>query len=265
MPTAEIRVWDPFVRLSHWLLAAAVIWTWLSHDPLWLHSWLGYLAAVLVVLRVLWGFLGPTHARFVSFLTGPRSVFDYLAGLVRFSSKRYLGHSPAGGAMIVALLVMIATTAGTGMATLAAAEGQGPLSSVITKVVRPPQEPGHQRPPLPIREVHQVLANVTIALVVLHVVGVVLASFAHHENLARSMITGRKRAEIIRADAEPPALDVKSLPVSAERPSRGGLHQAVKSVSHVGDRGGDVTSPIHPHGPAARGRPEDGPEGFPQA
>ena len=136
VPIPEIRVWDPFIRICHWLLAVAVIWDWLSEDPLWLHAWLGYMAAALVILRVLWGSVGPSHARFVSFITGPRTIFDYLAGLVRFSSKRYIGHSPAGGAMIVALLLMIAATAGTGMATLAADEGQGPLSSVIPKVER---------------------------------------------------------------------------------------------------------------------------------
>jgi cytochrome b len=64
-------------------------------------------------------------------------VFDYLAGLIRFSSKRYLGHSPAGGAMIVALLIMIAATVVTGMANLAADQGTGPLSGLIAKVERP--------------------------------------------------------------------------------------------------------------------------------
>ena len=190
MPTREIRVWDPFIRLSHWLVAVAVIWDWLTDEPLWLHTWLGYMAALLVVLRVVWGFVGPGNARFVSFITGPRTVFDYLAGLVRFSSKRYLGHSPAGGAMIVALLLMIAATTVTGMATLAAAEGQGPLSSLIANLERPPRVPGQKRPPLPIKEVHDVLAQVTMVLVGLHVIGVVLASFAHRENLVRSMITG---------------------------------------------------------------------------
>jgi cytochrome b len=127
----EVRVWDPFVRVFHWLLATAVLIDWFTDDPLWLHTWLGYLAAILVVLRVIWGFIGTEQARFVSFVRGPRLVFDYLAGLVRFSSPRYLGHSPAGGAMIVALLIMIAATAGTGIAELAAERGQGPLAGVI--------------------------------------------------------------------------------------------------------------------------------------
>src|SRR5579864_866881 len=99
MQTTEVPVWDPFVRVCHWSLAIVVIVDSFTDEPLWMHSWLGYLAAVLVILRVAWGFIGPEHARFVSFVRGPRAVFGYLADLIRFSSKRFLGHSPAGGAM----------------------------------------------------------------------------------------------------------------------------------------------------------------------
>ncbi len=195
LQVTEVRVWDPFVRLFHWLLAAAVLIDWFIDEPLWLHTWLGYLAAVLVVLRVIWGFVGTEHARFVNFVRGPRLVFDYLAGLIRFSSPRYLGHSPAGGAMIIALLIMIAATAGTGMAELAAERGQGPLVGVVAKVERPPRVPGQRRPPLFIKEVHETIANITLILVLLHVLGVAAASIAHRENLVWAMITGRKRSE----------------------------------------------------------------------
>jgi cytochrome b len=142
-----------------------------------------------------WGFAGPENARFASFMRGPRTVFDYLAGLIRFSSKRYLGHSPAGGAMIVALLIMIVATVGTGMANLAAERGEGPMSGVIAKVDRPARVPGQRRPPLFMKQVHETVANITLVLVVLHLCGVALASFAHRENLVSAMITGRKRAE----------------------------------------------------------------------
>jgi cytochrome b len=192
MQTTEVRVWDPIVRIIHWLLAATVLIAWMFDEPLWMHTWLGYAAAVLVVVRVLWGFVGPEHARFVNFVRGPRIVIGYLAGLIRFSSRRYLGHSPAGGAMIIALLVMIVVTTGTGMANLAAEQGEGPLASVIAKVE---PQPGQRHPQLFIREVHETAANFTLALVVLHVCGVLLASFAHRENLVLAMITGRKRRD----------------------------------------------------------------------
>jgi cytochrome b len=156
--------------------------------------WLGYLAATVVLLRVLWGFVGGEHARFASFVTGPRAAFAYFAGLLRFSSRRYVGHSPAGGAMVVALLLMVAATAGTGLINLAQDEGTGPLAGVVAKVERPPRIPGQRRPQLVSKRVHETLANITLVLVLLHVGGVALASFAHKENLVVAMITGRKRA-----------------------------------------------------------------------
>jgi cytochrome b len=190
--TTDIRVWDPFVRAFHWILVAAILVDWVTDKPLWLHSYLGYLVAVLIVLRVIWGFAGPEHARFASFVRGPRAVADYLAGLVRFSSPRYVGHSPAGGAMIVALLIMIVATTGTGMANLAADRGEGPLASVIAKVERPPRIPGQRRPPLLMKQIHETTANITMVLVLLHILGVVTASVAHRENLVLAMVTGRK-------------------------------------------------------------------------
>lgn len=199
MQIADAPVWDLFVRVCHWLLASAVIVAWFADEPLWLHTWLGYIAAALVILRVVWGFVGSQYARFANFVRGPRTVFGYLADLIRFSAKRYLGHSPAGGAMIVALLFMVAVTAGTGMANLAADRGEGPLAVFITKVERPsvPVERNgdarHQE--LFIKEVHETAANITLVLVLLHIAGVAIASFAHRENLVRAMITGRKRAE----------------------------------------------------------------------
>jgi cytochrome b len=189
----EVRVWDPLIRVVHWLLAAAILIDWLTDEPRWMHVWLGYLAGALILVRIVWGFVGSENAQFASFVRGPRAVLDYLAGLVRFSSERYLGHSPAGGAMIVALLILIAATVVTGMANLAADEGTGPLSGVIAKVERPPRVPGQRRPPLVMKQVHETVANATLALVVLHFLGVALASFAHRENLVRAMVTGRKR------------------------------------------------------------------------
>ncbi len=98
MQVTEITVWDPFVRVFHWLLALSVIVAWFTDEPRWLHTWLGYIAAVLIALRVIWGFIGPKEARFVSFVRRPRVVLQYFVDLIRLSSKRHIGHSPAGGA-----------------------------------------------------------------------------------------------------------------------------------------------------------------------
>jgi cytochrome b len=95
--------------------------------------------------------------------------------------------------MVIALLIMISAAAGNGIINLAQDEGAGPLARVIAKVERPPPVPGQRRRPLVIKQVHETLANITLALVILHVCGVVFASFAHKENLVAAMITGRRR------------------------------------------------------------------------
>lgn len=194
----EIVVWDPFVRVFHWLLAASVIIAWFADEPLWLHTWLGYTAAGLIALRIIWGFAGPERARFSSFVRRPSAVLQYAFDLIRLSATRYVGHSPAGGAMIVALLFMVAVTAITGMADLAAEHGQGPLAGFVTQAVQSApagERDKEEREESLLKEVHETAANITMVLVILHLAGVGLASFAHRENLVRAMITGRKRAE----------------------------------------------------------------------
>ena len=143
------------------------------------------------------------HARFSNFIYGPFTVLRYGRDLLRFRSKRYLGHSPAGGAMVLALLVSLAVTVSSGLLVYAEEEDAGPLAPFFTTEVHDTDEDsgGNGRSPRRGRggssfdDVHEVTANVTLALIFFHVLGVLLASFAHRENLALSMITGRKRRE----------------------------------------------------------------------
>lgn len=206
---ALVKVWDPFVRSAHWLIALGFLVAYLSEgEPEWLHSWAGYLVAALVVLRILWGFVGTRYARFSDFLYAPSRVVGYLVDLVSLRSKRYLGHSPAGGAMTLALLLALAATTITGMATLAQKEGRGPLTFLVAQAARGPalatapagggdedEEEGDGEGHGIWKEIHEVATNVTLVLVLLHLGGVALASLAHRENLPRAMVTGRKRRE----------------------------------------------------------------------
>ncbi len=168
-----VKVWDPLVRIFHWSLVASFAVAWISADE-WddLHIWAGYAAAGLIAFRLVWGLLGPRYARFTQFLRRPASVAAYLKDLVSGRERRYLGHNPAGGAMVLALILSLAALCLTGwMCTLDMFWGEEWVE-----------------------EAHEILANLLLVLVGLHLAGVVLASLKHQENLVRAMITGRKRA-----------------------------------------------------------------------
>lgn len=173
MPPATVKVWDPFVRAFHWSLAALFLLAFATGDEAQqMHIVAGYTIAGLLALRILWGFVGPRHARFSDFVRSPRAVLSYARDVALLRAPRYLGHNPAGGAMIVTLIVMLIGTSVTGyMLTTNAYWGAEWVE-----------------------EVHEVFANLTVGLIVVHVLGVLVASFEHRENLVRAMITGRKRA-----------------------------------------------------------------------
>jgi cytochrome b len=197
MDTPEtVTIWDPFVRIGHWTLVAAFAVAYITAgDSPEVHEWAGYVVAAYVLVRVVWGFIGSRHARFADFAYGPVRAVRYLLDAARQRSRRYLGHSPAGGAMVFLLLFMLAGTTLTGMAVLAGSHGEGPLSGLIEKtapVETTAASPGDE-PESALREIHELFANVTLILIALHLGGVLLASMSHNENLVRSMITGRKR------------------------------------------------------------------------
>jgi len=112
---SEVSVWDPLVRIFHWGLVAAFLVAWATGDEIKrAHVMAGYCVIGLVVFRILWGFIGAQHARFVDFVRRPGAVTSYLRDTARLRAKRYLGHNPAGGAMIIALLVMLSIIGATG-------------------------------------------------------------------------------------------------------------------------------------------------------
>jgi cytochrome b len=184
MPT--VKIWDPLVRVFHWSLALFFITAYLSEDE-WLgaHVWAGYSVLGLLLLRIVWGFAGPNHARFSDFVYAPPTILSYLKDVLKFRARRYLGHNPAGGAMVLALLLSLLATTLSGLAVYGAQEFAGPLAGWFN-------DPAQGEV---IEEVHEFFANFTLALVALHLIGVALASWQHRENLARAMFTGNKRVE----------------------------------------------------------------------
>jgi cytochrome b len=166
----QVKVWDPVVRVFHWSLAAAVMLALISNEDRTLHEAVGYLALALILIRLIWGFIGPRPARFSSFVQPPRTILAYLRDVARFRARRYLGHNPAGGAMILLLMATVVTAGVSGWLS------QTDRFFAVAWV----------------EDLHSASANVLIALIVFHLIGVLLSSLMHGENLVRAMVTGRK-------------------------------------------------------------------------
>lgn len=167
-----VRVWDRFIRFFHWTLALSFAVAWLSAwDWEDVHAWAGYCAGALVLARAGWGIIGTPYARFSQFLRPPRTVLAYLVDIGRGREARHVGHNPAGGAMVIALMLTMLATAITGwMLTTDAFWGDRKL-----------------------QHIHHYLAHGLVLLVCVHLAGVLVATLRHRENLVAAMISGRKR------------------------------------------------------------------------
>jgi cytochrome b len=177
----------PLVRFGHWALVTAFAMAYLSAEeeaggPDPLHVRGGYVVGAIVVLRVLWGFVGPHHARFGDFVRGPIVSLVYLRDLLLSRAHRYVGHSPAGGAMVIALLICLGATVATGMMAYGE-QGKGLLAdngAIVTSSTPPDRDPAEhgarrgagQSAESTMGELHNLLANHTMALVVAHIFGV---------------------------------------------------------------------------------------------
>ncbi len=180
---SRIRVWDAPTRIFHWLYVACFVAAWLMLDAARLdwHVLAGYIALGLLVFRVAWGFVGTRHARFRSFAAGPRAVAGYLRGIIGRKSPHLAGHNPAGGWSILAMLALGLAIGASGIVALGAMHGYGPLAVLA-----------NSDSALALRELHEILAWILLALVPIHLAGVALGSFVNRENLVRAMIDGRK-------------------------------------------------------------------------
>lgn len=174
----SIKTWDPGVRLFHWLLVAAIAVAFLSSDEgsalsPW-HVPAGWMAAILIVFRLVWGLVGGEHARFVN-LIRPSRMAGHVRGLFAGRVHASLGHNPLGGIAVLVLLALVAATAFTGITG-----GEGG---------------------------HEAIAYVLLAMIALHVVAVVAMSFLTRDNLIGAMVTGRKKTTHFpnAQDAAPPA------------------------------------------------------------
>ena len=201
-----VKVWDPLIRIFHWTLVVAFTLAYLTGDEMTgVHTIAGYVVGGAVLVRLVWGLVGTRHARFSDFVYSPARVMAYLRDLLMLRSPRYLGHNPAGGFMVMLLLVSLLATTGTGL-VLYGGKGGGPLAGLLaTAPAAMPalvfdggereEHGGHEGGGHEggiIKDVHDFFANFTLALVLAHIAGVILDSLLHRENLTRAMVTGRK-------------------------------------------------------------------------
>jgi len=186
--SGSVKVWDPFVRIFHWTLVLSFFIAYITEeDFLSIHSYAGYILLILLGLRIIWGMTGTRHARFSDFTYSPQTIKDFIKDTFYLRAKRYLGHNPAGGAMILIMIISLLITSFTGLAVYGVEEQAGPLASWFT-----------QKDSIwadIFEETHEFFANFTLLLIFVHVAGVIVESFIHKENLVKSMIDGKKRSD----------------------------------------------------------------------
>ena len=182
-PDAATRlVWDLPLRVTHWTLMVTVAGAWATHyaGTRWFawHRTLGYATLVLVVFRIVWGFVGTKHARFAAFLRGPGAVLAYLRTRPLGATP---GHNPLGAVSVIAMLAVLLLQAVTGLFANDEIANAGPFYGWIA--------PGTSNR---LSGLHEANSNVLLALVVLHLVAVAWYARVAGRPLVRAMITGRK-------------------------------------------------------------------------
>jgi cytochrome b len=170
----RILIWDAPTRVFHWLQAISFAGAYLTSESERyrdIHLAFGYIMLGLLVFRLLWGLIGTRYARFSSFLFYPGEVMAYLLSLFKNKARHYLGHNPAGSVSVWLLLALGLFICVTGVTAL-----QNDASE-------------------PVVTMHGVSTNIMLVVISLHLMGVLMSSLMHRENLVRSMITGFKFAE----------------------------------------------------------------------
>jgi cytochrome b len=182
-------VWDWPVRLSHWLIVLCVAGSWATHYAglqwfVW-HRRCGYAVLVLVAFRVIWGFVGTYHARFASFVRGPRAIIDYLRG---GAGAETIGHNPLGALSVMALLASLLFQASTGLFANDEIASTGPFYGWIS-----------HRLSNRLTSWHHVNSELLLVFIGVHLLAIAWYTFVKRQSLVRAMITGRKSARLTSA------------------------------------------------------------------
>jgi cytochrome b len=189
----KVRVWDLPTRVFHWTFATACIVAWITGDDARytdIHLYSGYLAAALVLFRLVWGVVGGRYARFRQFIVGPRLIIEHLRHVTDHHYNHGAGHNPAGAVAVVIMLSLVLALSVTGMIVLGGEEHFGPLNGMFTI------EQGDA-----VHTWHAWLAWAWLGIVVLHLSAVMVMGLLQRESLIFAMITGNKEGGL--AEAEP--------------------------------------------------------------
>lgn len=180
-----IRVWDLPVRLFHALLAVAILGLFITANlgGNWMewHKKIGFFVMGLIMFRVVWGFIGSYHARFINFVRAPSAVFVYAKGLLKPNGKHFLGHNPMGALSVLALLGTLAFQAITGLFSNDDIMLEGPYANTVSKALSDQ-----------ITHLHKLNSELILILIGLHLAAIIFYSFYKKERLVKAMLTGDK-------------------------------------------------------------------------
>ena len=182
-----IKVWDIVVRIFHWAMVLLFSAAFLTGEfrANEIHIWLGYGVGALLLARLVWGVIGTPYARISSWIFSSRETLAYIRGSLAGHPKDYAGHNPLGSLMVIALIIMISTIVTSGLLIAGAIEFEGPLLDLT-------QSMGDAEA-YALKTLHEILAIGTLLLITLHVLGAIVASIQHRENLIKAMFTGYKK------------------------------------------------------------------------
>jgi cytochrome b len=183
-------VWDLPLRLFHWLFATSIIACWITaeagFDWMQVHFWLGYWTIGLLIFRVIWGFIGPRHARFSSFVATPAAMWRYLRSMTNGANITTVGHNPLGGIMVIAMLILVTIQSVTGLFATDEIVWSGPYSPAVSKDTA-----------RTLTTLHHTNFNWILAAVALHVTAIAFYGIVKKQNLIASMLTGHKPATLV--------------------------------------------------------------------
>ena len=184
-PLQTVRVWDLPTRLFHWTLVILMIVQWRSAEnssTMDYHLWGGYAVLVLILFRLMWGFVGSDTVRFSGFVRGPSAGIAYLKALLRGETPHYLGHNPVGGWSILAMLALLLIQAVTGLFANDDILVEGPLYGWVSKSTSDW-----------LTTVHKLNFNLLLAVIALHIAAALFYLVVKKENLIHPMVSGVKK------------------------------------------------------------------------